>query len=620
MPRAPDRGPTAPSMGCRLVMATPFLLFGLIMLAVTYGQLTGGAGAAAIKYGMGALVGLVLGVGLLRARAVEDGEQISKRAPFAFYYVMGGLLVLGGLSALRSALVRHQGGAADEAMALGTLAAFLLVMGAWFVIGGRIQTRRDAPLVAALQRGAPEPWRYVAGWADGKVRDTGASALGRGAFAAVVANLVAWPLAIGRTLSSDQPAGPLDLTVWLLPLGALALTIGIARGIRRRMRLGGMTFTMDTFPGVVGGRLDGTVWARTDLQDTGGARLTATLTSLRRKEIRRSDSGAQMHQLWQQRQTVPARLYQHDGARYAGIPVSFHIPLSASPTTLDDPSDRVLWRLEIESDSPALPARAAMEVPVFDLRDDAERAQEVPLLPDPAPSPNSPAPLPRAWAERIDRTPADTSTDAAPDALLPPPPAQPAARLPGAPTDLLRRLFPAATPHVAMDEEQHGRVTITSESGDPRRSATGLALAALSVLGLLLIVAMPALQQVDGIGLLPIASAAGGAWLWFSYRHRKAQVVLSAFDVTLRGWAVKHGEVMLQYAELERASVESGSERSTPPQTGTTTRSIRGFDVVLTARDGRCYVAGLHAGDRQQAQWVAGHINRRIAAAGPVRT
>lgn len=135
------------------------------------------------------------------------------------------------------------------------------------------------------------------------------------------------------------------------------------------------------------------------------------------------------------------------------------------------------------------------------------------------------------------------------------------------------------------------------------------------LLGLALIVRTPALQEIGGIGLFPIVGMIGGGWLWGSYRPRKAQMVLSTGEVTVRGWAVKKGEVTLRYDELERATVETGVERTTPPPSGTTIWAIKGHDVQLTLRDGRLLLAGLCATDRQQAQWVAGHLNRRIAAA-----
>lgn len=69
---------------------------------------------------------------------------------------------------------------------------------------------------------------------------------------------------------------------------------------------------------------------------------------------------------------------------------------------------------------------------------------------------------------------------------------------------------------------------------------------------------------------------------------------------------------MLQYSEIERATVETGVERTTPPPSGTIIRAIPGFDVQITMKDGRSWLAGLRAGDRQQAQWVAGTLNRRV--------
>jgi hypothetical protein len=581
---------TPVSRGCLVAMAIPFLLFGLIMLNVGWGQLTAGAGLGTVKYAIGAVIGLGLGLGLAFGRSVENPDQVSKRAPFALYYVLGALSILLGVPVLRTALARHQAGAGEDALAYGILAAFLLVTGAWFIIGGRIKTRRDAPLVAALARNDPEPWRHVTAWSGGRVRDGGAAHLTRAVFTVALVNVLVWPIALSR----GAPAGLPDLAVWLLPLLAVGFTIVTAIRISRRLRYGGMTFIMDTFPGVVGGSLAGTVWTRTDLTDAGGVTLTATLTSLRSRETPRSE-GPQLHRLSAQRQALPARIYTHEGSRYLGVPVSFPIPLSAAPTTLHDPTDRVFWRLEIESDSPALAGGATLEVPVFDLRDARERALEVPAGVEFPSAPDAPAePAPWAGVEDVEDPPAPPRSSA--------PPA--------------RRIFPSTATRFAVDEERGGRLTVRSESGEPIHARIGLVLAAVSLLGLLLILWNPALQEIGGIGFIAIVGIMAGVWMWLSYRHRTAELVLSSFDVTVRSWALPERQVLLEYGQLQGASVEAAIDRAAPTQPGAVSKSRRGYDVQLTARDGRSWMAGLQANDRQQAQWVAGHLNRRIAAAG----
>jgi hypothetical protein len=588
---------TPARLGCLVTLASPFLIFGLIMLGMAYGQVMSGAAWGALKYGVGSLIGLTIGTGIIRGRNIEQPARVSRYAPFALYYALGGLFALIGVAVLGTAADRYQAGADEEALGYGVVAVILLIIGALIMIGGRIRTRRERPLVEALMRGDPEPWRYVPGWADGKVRDSGVSSLRRGAATAVVANLVAWPLAIGFAASPDQPLGALAPALWLLPLAAVVSLGVLLLGVRRRARYGGMTFTMDPFPGVIGGALTGNVWARTDLQDAAGANLTAILTSVRRVEDMNSDSRVHTQRLSEQRQTVAARFYEHQGARYLGIPVSFDIPLSAAPTTLDDPGNKVIWQLEIDSDIPSLPARSVMEVPVFDLRSEAERAQEVPELGPP------PTQAPVAVAmdfPRADAAGGDLATAGG----------HPRPELQGRP-------LPLTASRIAIEEDHTGRITITSESGDGSRSATGLILAAASVLGLLLIVSTPFLRDVDGIGLLAVVGAVAGGALWWSYRPRRAEVVIAAGDVTVRSWAVKEGEVMLAYSELEHASVETGVERTAPQPAGTIIKAISGYDVLFATRAGRSYLAGLRASDRKQAQWVAGHVNRRIAAAKP---
>lgn len=581
-------------VGCLLAIATPFFLFGLIMLAATIGQLTGGGGVGAVKYGLAALAGLGIGVGVIRGRNV-DPSSVSRYPPFAFYYAVGGTFLLIGLLVLRTAL-SYPGVAGDEALGYGIIVAALLIMGSWFLIGGRVRTSRDAPLVAALECDDPEPWRYVSRWADGKARDSGVRILSRQVFAAVVLNAVTWPIAITWTVSPGQPAGPLGVAVWLLPIGAVVMAVRAARDIRRRIKHGGATFTMDPFPGVVGGSLAGIVWARTTLEDTSAATFTATLTSLRRREsIGSRRQRVSMQRISEQRQTVPAQIYRREGVSYIGVPVSFEIPISARPTTLDDPGNRVLWRLELTSDLPSVGFRTEMEVPVFDLRDETARALEVPDLPAISGVAVAGDPGERTWDQGLDYRP------------------PPTAPRPADEQGLRRRLFPPRAWRFQTEEDPSGRITVRSESGQPDLARVALALFATSALGLLLIIRTPALQEIGGIGLVPIWAGIGSGWMWLSYRHRVAEVVLSTFDITLRTWSVKEGAITLAYDQIESVSVETGVER-TRPHGSTVNRAIAGYDIMITTHDGPTYFAGLRAPDRQRAQWVAGSLNRRIAA------
>jgi hypothetical protein len=73
---------------------------------------------------------------------------------------------------------------------------------------------------------------------------------------------------------------------------------------------------------------------------------------------------------------------------------------------------------------------------------------------------------------------------------------------------------------------------------------------------------------------------------------------------------------MLQYAELERAEIEEVGGR-TSTQGGNVVHSVAEHDVRIPGGNGRCCAVGLRVTDKQQAQWVVGHLNRRIAASSP---
>jgi hypothetical protein len=590
MPSAPAKVPG----GCLVALAVLLVLLGLSMLGSSVGAMRAGDFVGAYWSGVGALLCLGFTAAMVVGRRRPVSAPVSGHTPFGCYGVMGGALLIVGAGMLLSSLRGLLQGDSNDAMGYGAAGAVLLGLGLWMVIGGHVVTRRTAPLVDALRRDDPEPWRYVQGWTDGKARDAGNTRVVESVVMAVFLNGLTWPMAFAAlSTESDSPA----LFVFMaLPLIGLWAALRAVRAIRHRRLHGETIFNMDTFPGVVGESLGGTVLIRMDPTLAREVVFTVTLTCRRRIEqrSRSSGDGVSTQQLWQQQQLVTGTAYRSELGSHLVFPVAFAIPLGAEPTTLVEPNDRVLWHLAVDADLGRLPFHAEMEVPVFDLRDEKERAQEIPEL-----SPSTPRSLPArdetAW------TPAPFGG------------ADPVGGEGAATPSIWRRIFPEPVARFAADEERSGRVHVESETGDAKRARAGFLLTVAGVLGLLLVMLSPALQEINGVAMIPIAALFGGSPLWVVYRSTKAELTLSSHDVTLRNRKVDNGQVMLQYTELERAEIEEVGSRTTT-RNRTVTHRVVEHDVRIVGRNGRSYVAGLRVTDRRQAQWVAGHLNRRIAA------
>jgi hypothetical protein len=143
-------------------------------------------------------------------------------------------------------------------------------------------------MVDALRRDDPEPWRYVQGWTDGKARDAGNARVVESVVMAVFLNGLTWPMAYAAL--STESDGPLLFAFVALPLIGLWAALRAVRAIRHRRLHGETIFNMDTFPGVVGESLAGTVLIRMDPTLAREVVFTVTLTCRRRIEQYRAFS------------------------------------------------------------------------------------------------------------------------------------------------------------------------------------------------------------------------------------------------------------------------------------------------------------------------------------------
>jgi hypothetical protein len=90
--------------------------------------------------------------------------------------------------------------------------------------------------------------------------------------------------------------------------------------------------------------------------------------NIRLRCVRRQCTGSGKHRktsettLWEDKRRIPGAIRSGEGVR---IPVAIPIPQDASPTDARDSSDRVLWRLEVRSETPGVDFLAQFEVPVF---------------------------------------------------------------------------------------------------------------------------------------------------------------------------------------------------------------------------------------------------------------
>ncbi len=206
-----------------------------------------------------------------------------------------------------------------------------------------------------------EPWKWRADWAEGRANSAIRSSLAGVWIAAILWNLCIFPyvwLAF-PTAWQRNPAGSLIL----LPFVAAGLFL-LFRAVRATMAVlefGTTYFAMDSVPGVIGGKLKGSIQARFLHSPEHGFHLRLSCV----RQVRTGSGNS--------RNTEETILWCDDadqGQFYAGpmgttIPVDFHIPRDVQPTDNTNLSDQIIWRLEAMADVPGLNYHDVFEVPVF---------------------------------------------------------------------------------------------------------------------------------------------------------------------------------------------------------------------------------------------------------------
>ncbi len=113
---------------------------------------------------------------------------------------------------------------------------------------------------------------------------------------------------------------------------------------------------------MVGGSLAGVVRVPIDLNPEDGFRETFTCWRVATSDSA-DDRTTRQDILWQSSCVV--RKLDALAAAHSAIPVQFHVPFDAAPTSLPDDSTVIIWRLDIEAAAPGVDLHASFDVPVF---------------------------------------------------------------------------------------------------------------------------------------------------------------------------------------------------------------------------------------------------------------
>jgi len=229
---------------------------------------------------------------------------------------------------------------------------FFVAAGVGMLLFGLHLRRRDRVQAELRARSPERPWLWRPEWVSGRVPcQSRATALVIWIFAGFWNAFFFAAFWAGLTL----PVVPFAL------VGVVVLGFAI-RATRRWLRFGRSAFELTTLPGVIGGRIAGTIFTGGPVPAADG--LLATLTCVERW-------GDDERVLWREEQLISAERLSV-GSSGTAVPIEFAIPRGRDETSAGLHDDGIVWRLEVSADAPGVRYEALFEVPVFRTADSSE--------------------------------------------------------------------------------------------------------------------------------------------------------------------------------------------------------------------------------------------------------
>jgi len=178
----------------------------------------------------------------------------------------------------------------------------------------------------------------------------------------VLTLLGAWSIVPIREALAGK-GNKLVFLVLAFPLAGLYLLFLAAQAMVRRRKFGRSVLELETVPGVLGGRLAGTIRTSRNIDSPDGHQLA--LSCLERSASDGEDGSNIERVLWQEKTQVGSDdSFESRAEPGSAIPVSFHIPSSLKPSGRGTGST-ITWRLRVRSRVAGVDYHDVFEVPVF---------------------------------------------------------------------------------------------------------------------------------------------------------------------------------------------------------------------------------------------------------------
>ena len=208
-----------------------------------------------------------------------------------------------------------------------------------------------------------QPWLRKKKWRTGVIKGESMKAFWVILGFAAVWNAVSISMVVQAWDQVFDPSNRIALLALVFPLVGLFLCMWVVVISLRLLKFGRSQFVMESMPGVIGGRLAGTIRVNRRIEPGHGVRLR--LSCIESKTTGRGKSSdTHKHVLHQEERVVAREQLSGNGSR-TEIPVLFGIPYGVRPSGSPDSRTHVFWHLEVTAELPRLDYRTTFEVPVF---------------------------------------------------------------------------------------------------------------------------------------------------------------------------------------------------------------------------------------------------------------
>ena len=216
-----------------------------------------------------------------------------------------------------------------------------------------------------------QPWMWKSEWASGRISGSNKGTMWFAWGFAILWNLISCPTAIFLPEEIEK-GNHLAALGFLFPIVGVGLLWWAVRSTIRYRRFGTSTLQMDTLPGVIGGKLRGTI--RTRLQEKPSDGVKVSIHCVRRTQTRSGKNRSSSEKvLWEESRTL-GREHLYRGREGIDVPVDFHIPFDNLPSDESDRYNKIVWRVGARAAVRGVDYETQFEVPVFKTEDSSEEA------------------------------------------------------------------------------------------------------------------------------------------------------------------------------------------------------------------------------------------------------